>query len=210
MQANLSLIKQRDGEYGDGCFISPIKAIATGLFVCHFASYLAESCCGENCMENFTVAMMPMFRLMCAELQLLEIWMKIKHFLALRAPSHEAWGNKVKISPISYIFEDPYFCKLYRVAVPAWLRTFTIETKLLILCRDKYWCLLWESHKTQIMVYILIRNINICVLLVLSDSHKIQLLVSVMRVLRNTNTVFFNSCTVHYLLFVNQTKAQLY
>jgi len=45
--------------------------------------------------------------------------MKIKYFVTLRAPNHEVWGNKVKISPISYIYEDSYSCELQSFAVPA-------------------------------------------------------------------------------------------
>jgi hypothetical protein len=68
--------------------------------------------------------------------------MKIKYFVTLRAPRHEVRGNKVKVSPISYIYEVLYSRELRSVAVPARQITFTIETNLLKLCRDKYWCLL--------------------------------------------------------------------
>ena len=68
--------------------------------------------------------------------------MKIKYFVTLRAPRQEVRRIKVKVSPISYIYEDLYSRELQSVAVPARQITFSTETSLLILCRDKYWCLL--------------------------------------------------------------------
>jgi hypothetical protein len=113
MQATLSLIKQRRGEYGDGCFICPIKDSHWVIWMSFLLLYgwimPWRNLYGKYHFGNGASVPVYMCRISS---DLLEIWMKIKYFVILRAPSHEVWGNKVKLSPISYIYEDSYSCEL--------------------------------------------------------------------------------------------------
>jgi len=68
MKATLSLIKQRIGKYGDGCFISPIKDSHCIIWLSFHVRY-GWIISWRNFYGNITLATVPMFRFMCAEFQ---------------------------------------------------------------------------------------------------------------------------------------------
>jgi hypothetical protein len=113
MKATLCLIKQRRGEYGDGCFISPMKDSQWIIWLSFRVLYgwimPWRNLYGKCHFGNGVNVPVYVHRISS---DLLEIWMKIKYFVTLRAPSHVVRGNKVKISQISYIYEDLYSCEL--------------------------------------------------------------------------------------------------